>query len=142
MQQFKRIKNAPSHQFVVFSVIDDDNKAIPKFAQCNNCGVIHKVIDVGKSEIMVGKEHMSSIVSISDMRMALPEKLVGLLEANSCDLPTWESVSFIIEHKRWGDIVVLASDSEAGLRQGKFVKIIGESLFKVESFAREEIVGS
>lgn len=140
MQQFKRLKNPPSHKFVVFSIIGDDDVVVPKFVQCNNCGVIHKVVDIGKSEIVNGREHMSSIVTIDEMKGFLPEKLVMLLEANQCDLPTWESAAFIIEHQRWGDFVVLTSDEESGTRQGKILKILGDALFKVESFTREEVV--
>lgn len=140
LQQFKRVQNAPVHKFVVFSVIGDDNVVIPKFAQCNNCGVIHKVVDLGKSEIIQSKEHMSSIVTLDEIKASIPEKLAMVLEANNCDLPTWESASFIVENKQWGNFVVLTSDEEAGTRQGKYVRILSESLLKVESFTREEVI--
>lgn len=139
MHQFKKLRNPPAHKFVVFSVLDDD-QVRPKFVQCNNCGVIHKVTDVGKSEVVQTREHMSSILSIDEIKSSLPTNLAQVLETNNCDLPTWEAVSFIVENQRWGDFVVLTSDEEAGLRQGKFLRIIGESLFKVESFSRDEIV--
>lgn len=140
LPQFKKLKEPPRHNFVVFSVIDDDNKTVVKFAQCNNCGIIHKVTDVGRSEIVSGREHMSSIVSVDDLKASLPEKLVSVLEVNNCDLPTWEMVQFIIENQKWGDFVVLVSEEEDGQRQGKYVRILGENLFKVESFTREEVI--
>lgn len=140
MQQFKRLRNAPLHKFVVFSVIGDDNAVIPKFVQCNNCGVIHKVIDVARSEIVTSREHMASIVTLDEIKTSIPEKLAAVLEANNCDLPTWEAVSFILESQKWGSFVVLTADEEGGTRQGKFVRILSESLFKVESFTREEVV--
>lgn len=140
MSQFKRIKDPPRHKFVVLSVIDDSDKVLTKFVQCNNCGVIHKVTDISKSEILQGREHMSSIVSIDEVKSSINPKLAGVLEANNCDQPTWEMVQFIIENQKWGEFVVLTSDVEEGMRQGKIVKILGESLFKVESFIREEVV--
>jgi hypothetical protein len=140
LQQFKRLTNAPVHRFVVFSIISDDNEVIPKFVQCNNCGVIHKVTDIGKSEIISSKEHMSSIITLEEIKSSIPEKLAAVLESNNCDLPTWEAAAFIIENKQWGNFVVLSSDEEGGTRQGKYVKIISESLLKVESFTREEVV--
>ncbi len=138
LPQFKNKAGAPGHQFVVFSVIGDDDKVIPKFVQCNNCGIIHKVVDVCKSEIMQGREAMKSIVTVDDIKMGMPPNLVTLLESNAVDIPTWEAAAFIIEAKRWGDIVILSSDSDGGIRQGKFVRIIGENLYKVDSYSREE----
>lgn len=140
LQQFKRVQNAPVHRFVVFSIIDDANVVVPKFVQCNNCGVIHKVIDIGRSELIQSKEHMSSIVTLDEIKSSIPEKLATVLESNNCDLPTWEAASFIVEQKRWGDFVVLNSDEEAGTRQGKYVRILSETLLKVESFTREEVI--
>lgn len=140
LPQFKKLKNPPQHKFVVFSTIDDENNPVVKFVQCNNCGIIHKVLDIGRSEIVSGREHMASIVSINDLKASMPEKLAGVLEANGCDLPTWENVQFILENKKWGDFVVLNSEEESGVRQGKYVRLLGESLFKVESFTRDEVV--
>ena len=139
MNQFKRQKRPPLHRFVVFSIMVDD-VVTPKFVQCNNCGIIHKIIDLNRSEIISGREHMASIVSMDELRASLPEKLTMILDQNFCDQPTWEAASFIISNQRWGDFVVLSSDVEGDVRQGKFVRILGENLFKVESFARDEVI--
>jgi hypothetical protein len=138
MPQFKSMPEPPAHQFVVFSVIDDADRVQTKFAQCNNCGVIHKVTDICKSEILASREDMGSLLTIDEVKAGLPKNLVAILEANNVDLPTWEFASFIYENKRWGEFVVLTTDSEHGTRQGKYVQILGESLFKVNSFSREE----
>ena len=140
LPQFKRAENPPVHKFIVFSVIDDDDKVVPKFAQCNNCGLIHKIVDICSSEIMRNREFMTSIKTIDDIKQSLPENLAKTLELNKSDLPTYEAVSFIYENKLWGSHVVMNSDSEDGLRQGKYVRILGEVLFKVESYTREEVV--
>jgi hypothetical protein len=136
---YKRHKNPPDHQFVVFSIINDDGTVKPKFAQCNNCTAIHKVTEINRSEIMPGREDMGSIISIDDIKVSLPEKLVGVLEANDADLASWEYAQFIFENKRWGEFVVLTTDEEGGVRQGKYVTILGETMLKIESFEREEV---
>lgn len=141
LSQFKNMKEPPRHKFVVFSVLDEQGTVTPKFVQCNACGIVHKVVDIGKSEIVNGKEHMSSIVTVDELKTSLPEKLVSILESNNVDLPTWEAVNFVLENKKWGDFVVLNSDVESGTRQGKIIRIIGDGLFRVESFTREEVAG-
>ena len=139
LPQFKRAKDPPLHQFVVFSDIDDANNVRVKFVQCNNCGIVHKVTDICRSEI-VSRESMKSLVTIDDVKIGMSSQLVELLELNNADLATWESVRFIIDNKMWGMFVVLSTDEESGLRQGKYVRLLGENLYKVETFTREEVV--
>lgn len=138
LSQLKHLAEPPRHHFIVFSVIDDNDAVIPKFVQCNNCGLVHKVIDICKSEITQGRDSMSSIVSKEDLKTSMPKNLSDLLEVNNADLPTWEMAQFILENKFWGDFVVLTSDYEGGARQGKYVRILGETMFKVDTFFREE----
>jgi hypothetical protein len=140
LPQFKRLPNPPAHQFTVFSVINDDDTVKPKFAQCTNCGVIHRVTEISRSEIVQGREAMSSILSISDIRASLPEGLAALLENSQADLPTWEAVQFIYENKQWGNFVVLTSDTEGDTKQGKYVRLLGEKMFKVEIYERTEVI--
>ena len=140
LSQFKGKKDAPPHHCVVFSVIGADDKAVVKHAQCNNCGLIHRVTDICTSEILAGKESMSSIVNIADVKMSLPKNLVDILDRNSAGLPEFEQAQFVLENKLWGSHVVLTQEDEAGTKHGKYVRILGESLFKVETFSREEVV--
>lgn len=138
LQQYKSLRDPPRHQFVVFSIINDDDDTVQvKHAQCNNCGLIHKVIDICSSEILK-KEELSSLTTISDIKDTLPENIRNLLDRNNVDLPTWEHVSFIFQNKCWGDFVVMTSEYDSGVRHGKYVQILGENLFKVDSFSREE----
>lgn len=139
LPQYKRHLDPPSHKFIVFSVIEDDGTFRVRFAQCNNCGIVHRITEVNRS-VVVPREAMGSLVTIDDVKGSLPPRLADLLESNDADLASWEMASFIVENKQWGAFVVLAADEESGLRQGKYVRILGESLFKVESFTREEIV--
>ena len=94
LPQFKNMASPPQHMFVVFSVINDDDSVEPKFAQCNNCGIVHKVIDICKSEF-TSKETMTSLMSIDDVKVGLNPKLVSVLERYDVDLPTWEAVKSV-----------------------------------------------
>jgi hypothetical protein len=133
------LENPPLHQFPVFSVIRDDDSVVPKFVQCPNCGAVHKVTDIFKSEIVPNKEDLRSL-TIQDMKAGFSESLSGILETNDCDLSIWEFVKFIIDNQKWGEIVVLTSESIDGMRQGKYLRILGERLYKVEEFVREEFI--
>jgi hypothetical protein len=138
LPQFKNTKNPPQHQFIVFSKLDDAANFILKFAQCNNCGLIHKVIDACRSEIMSGKEELRSILTISDIKKNLPENIIGVLESHDCSLPTWEHAEFIIENSLWGDFLPLTTDLIDGMRQGKYLRILGNNIHKIETFMNEE----
>lgn len=128
------------HRFVVFSeVVDDVVKQ--KYAQCNNCGLIHKITDICTSEIMPGKEAMSSILTLDDIKASMNANLASILERHECDLPTWEHAQYILENKRWGDFVILANDVDEDNRTVKYIRVLGENLYKVDSHIRRETIG-
>jgi len=85
---------------------------------------------------MAGKDHMNSIIKIEDIKASLAPNFVNVLEANSADLPTWEAIQFIVENKRWGDFTILNSETEGGEVHGKYIRVLGETLCKIESFTR------
>lgn len=140
LRMFANQPNPPAHQFVVFSEIVEDS-VIPKYAQCNNCGIIHRVVDICKSDIMPGKENMSSIVTIDDIKSSLPPNLVNILERSSAELSSWEQAAFIFENKLWGEMVLLSQEDDQSTKQGKYVRLLSETFFKVETFSRVEILG-
>ena len=140
LPQMKKLSKPPPHQFLTFSEVADEVVKV-KYAQCNNCGVIHKVIDICSSEIMSGKEAMSSIMTIEDIRSSLNPKLCAILDRHNCDLPTWEHAQYVIENKRWGENVVLTTDVEGDDKVIKYVKIISDGLYRVDLYNRKEILG-
>ena len=125
------------HQFVVFSIIEDDVVKI-KYAQCNNCGIIHKVIDLCKSEI-TKSEHSTALVDLDDIKISLPKNLVIILEKYDVDLPTWEQVKFYFDNKLWGNFIILVSENLDNIIQGKYLVILNENTFNVKSFSRETV---
>ncbi len=136
LTQFKKIENPPPHHFVVFSIVNDDGTVHPKHAQCNNCGLIHKVIDICTSEILNKKEQIGSLIKVEDIKPSLHPNFVSILETNSADVASWEAVQFIVENKQWGNFVVLTNDVDGDEIHGKYMKILGESFCKIESFTR------
>ena len=71
LPQFRKMKNPIFHKFVVFSKLENDN-VVPKIAKCNNCGVLHKVIDICKSEFIHGHEDsVRSIVQVDYIKLPL-----------------------------------------------------------------------
>lgn len=131
---------AISHEFPVFSEVIDGIVKI-KYAQCNNCGIIHKVTDICTSEIMNGKEAMSSITTIDDIKASMNSKIISILEKNNCDLPTWEYAKYVLENSRWGEIIILSSEAEGDSKVIKYLKIISETFFNVDTRVRKETLG-
>lgn len=132
LPQFKRLSNPPFHQFVVFSVIDDEKVRV-KFAQCDNCGLIHRVVDIAKSEIMKGREYMSSLITVDEIKMSLGDAIVAALEANDVDRSTWEMVKFIVDNEKWGEHVILSRETEGSDVHVKYMRIIGANMIKVDT---------
>lgn len=129
-----REKNPPLfHSFVVFSIVSDDDSVKEKYAQCNNCGIIHRVYDICKSEILKKEEHVS-VQSIVDISYSIPSDLSSILASYKCDLPSWEQAQFIYENEFWGNFVVIARESEGEKVSGKRLLIDGPKKFKIEPF--------
>ena len=140
LPQYKNRNEVINHEFVVFSVLDKDGEIIKKsYAQCNNCGIVHKITDVCKSEILNNKENLKSIETIEDIKIFLPESLSGLLENYNCGLANWQHSKFIIENKRWGDSIILSKEAEDDLVFGKILVFKSENRFLVEPFQESKI---
>ena len=126
------------HSFVVFSQIGDDEEVIEKFAQCNNCGIIHKVVDICKSTI-TKKEDSPSIISEADIALSLPTELSNLLTTYSCDIATWEHTHFLYSYEKWGESIILTREEDKGMWNGKRLTILGKSQFRVEPYSFSEV---
>lgn len=126
------------HKFVVFSMIDESDTVVPKFVQCNNCGTVHKVYDICKSEIITGKDELKNVAKIDDFRFALPNDLVNLLLSYSCDICIWENVFFAITKEQWGAKIVLTRETVNDDTLGKVLTIKNEKQFLVEDYVLSE----
>lgn len=139
LPQYKAAPDPPIHQFVVFSVVDADGEIVPRVAKCNNCGILHRVRELCKSEILTGREDAVACATIDDIRDQLHPRLGALLDREGADLASWEAVKFCVDEERWGDIVVVTSERVDTTRQGKYVRVLGPALFKIETFVRDEV---
>lgn len=140
LSQFKGLPDPPNHHFVVFSVIDDNDNVVQKHVQCNNCGIVHKVTDICESKICLAREDLKSALTIEDIKVSLPKNLVDILERNNADLPSYEQAQFALENKLWGEVIVLSQEEESGVKHGKYVRILGETFFKIDTYNREDVV--
>lgn len=134
LPQYRTRPDPIYHRFVVFSEVDGDD-VVPKYAQCNNCGVIHRISDISKSEILMGNDESVSIVSINDIKLSIPQNIVSVLESYAVDLTTWEHVLFIFENKQWGSHVILTAESKNERTEGKLLRFSGPGLIKIEPYS-------
>ncbi len=139
LQTLNNMKDPPSHEFVVFSTYDDaDDSFDVTFVQCDNCGLVHKVVDVCKSEVVRGKEDLAFAISIADVRSSLNPNIVEVLEKHNASLPTWQQTAWIVTEKRWGESVTLGSERVNNVKQGKVMILLGESLYRLQAYTTEE----
>jgi hypothetical protein len=130
LPQYRNRPEPVFHKFTVFSVVENDS-VNEKIAQCPNCGVMHRVTDLCKSEILIGKDENRALIEKSDLALSLPQKVIDLLETYSCDLPTWEHCAFIIQERLWGSRVKVVSDDIEESVASKFLVFNGFDAYKV-----------
>ncbi len=138
LPQFRGRKNPVFHKFVVFSVIDDSDTVVPKFVQCNNCAVVHKVYDICKSEIVPGKDEIRNTTKIEDFKFSIPNDLINLLTNYSCEIYIWENVHFILTNELWGSNVVLTRETINDEVSGKILTFKSARQFSVDSYVLNE----
>jgi len=136
LPQYRNANPPVYHKFVVFSVLDED--AIQKkLVQCNNCGIIHKVVDLCKTEIAHGMEEGQSLRSIEDIKIGIPDKMVTFLIQQNADISTWEYVEFILDNKQEKE-VILKKEQKDDLTQLKILHIKEDGTFKVKNETRQD----
>ena len=133
LPQYRKQANPPYHQFVVFSIIDDSDVIEPKMAECNNCGVIHNVIDLCKSEVVTTRDELN-LLTKKDISYMLPGPVREMLETYDCDLPTWEQALFIVNEKKWGSFIVLDRTSTEEGSDGKMLRFKEGGRYMIEPF--------
>lgn len=134
LPQYRDQPDPVFHKFTVFSIIDESDTVILKYAECNNCGAAHKVYDICKSEILTGKDEVSSTLRIEDFKFSIPSDLYELLNHYKKDLPDYELSQFIIDNKMWDKTIVLTREELDDHVQGKIVRFLSETRFRIESY--------
>lgn len=139
LPQMKGKEKAIFHSFVVFSNINDDGDVLEKFSQCNNCGAIHRVYDICKSEILKKESHIL-VQTIQDVSLSIPSELSSILVTYKCEIATWEHVQFIYLNQLWGEYTLVSRETENGITIGKRLIIEGPTKFKIEPITFTETV--
>lgn len=111
LPQYRNANPAIFHKFVVFSLVEDD-VVREKIVQCNNCGVLHRVVDHCKSEIIHGKESSSAVRTIEDIDLNIPEKLAAYLKSQQADIATWEQIEWVLDNPQDIEIVIRRDDQD------------------------------
>jgi|TARA_R110002060_G_scaffold26534_1_gene36056 hypothetical protein len=138
LPQYRKNKVPIFHKFVVFSVYDESGDVIPKLSECNNCGVVHNIIDFCKSEVVHSIDDARSIIKIDDIIPTIPPNTVSILSSYNCDISIWENIKFIYDNDLWGEEVVIAKDQLDSVTQVKVLTIKSESRVKIDTHIREE----
>ncbi len=132
LPQYRRKEIPVFHQFVVYSKIDEDDKIKERLSKCNNCGAIHRILDLCKSEIAINLEETDTVITKDDVIESLPEKVAKILSDNHADLATYENVEDVIFDERWGEKIVISRQKINGEKQNlKIIEFKSEEKFRV-----------
>lgn len=139
LPQFKKIVPPVFHKFIVFSVIKNETGEVePSFVKCPNCKAIHHVTEIHRTT-KLQKEDMTSLPTEEEIRASLPEFVSRHLETHKCDLATHQEVKHVLENHLWGTPIILTKERvNPTTFSGKYMIILGENLFKIDTFITEE----
>jgi len=137
---YKDVKPTIYHKFVTYSKIDESSKIIPKYVNCNNCGITHYVYEICKSDIKVGKEDIKSIRTIEDLSLNLPDKLIKILEKHDCSIEDYELIEDILDQEVFPSELIINREIIDEEHHIKLLKINSSKKFKIESEVIKTIV--
>jgi hypothetical protein len=120
------------HKFPVYSKIVDD-KVISHYEKCTNCGTLHRITEICRSEFISGKEDAKMCLTKDDYIEMLPEKIATPLIKNDADISSYAHALDIIEEKRWGEMIVLSRETISDVQHIKTIEILSESQIKIQS---------
>jgi len=134
LPQYKNVAKPIFHKFTVFSVLDDSDTVLIKYADCNNCGAVHKIYDICKSEIVTGRDEMKSRLSKDDFKLSLPRDLFEILGQYEKEVCDYEFSQFVIDNSIWSEKLVLSREEIDGHIQGKTLRFLEKDRFRIESY--------
>ena len=130
---YKSVEPIVYHKFTVYSQVSEAGKVVPKYANCNNCGATHYVYEICKSDIKVGSEDTTSVRSISDLELALPEKINKILEENNREISDYEMIEDILEKEKFPSELIISRNIIDESHHIKVLKIMSKDKFKIIS---------
>ena len=130
-------KNAASvvyHKFAVYSKINESSgKVIPKYVNCNNCGITHLVDELCKSKIQPGKEDMTSIRSIEEIELSLPNKLIKFLKQYNSTIDVLEEIEDIFNEEQFPKSIIIKREIIDETYNVKILNLINSERFTISS---------
>jgi hypothetical protein len=135
----KNKSDPPLHKFVVFSIQEND-KTLEKLVTCNNCGVVHRVFEICRSDILNNFEGTRSSLTLEDISMQLSESIRDILVSYEKELADYEHIKFMIDENVIDDFIVLSQEFNDDRKSGKVLKYKGDGKFAIEPFSRSEII--
>ncbi len=140
LPQYRRRDTPLFHKFPVFSIVGDGDHTQEKIVQCENCGTIHRVYDICRSEILPGKDESRAVLMIEDIKLNLPDKISNILESYDCDISVWEHVDFIMENESWGEEIVLKKETQEESTSLKILQINGSEKIRIKTANRKDVI--
>jgi hypothetical protein len=140
LPQFRGADPPIFHKFIVFSVIDDSDSVVEKVSKCPNCDALHRVTEVGKSEIVHGKDGSSAAMDIEDIKSQLPTSIASILDRHKVDEATYEQALFYVNTYNSDDPIVLAKERLEGKATIKAMWIKPDRSVRIETIVRQEEV--
>ena len=131
---YKNKDPAIYHKFSVYSIFDEKtNNVIPKYANCNNCGVTHLVDELCKSKIQIGKEDITSLRSLEEIELSLPVKLTKFLKQYNPTIDVLEEIEDIFNNNSFPKGLVIKREVIDEKYNVKILNLMSSERFTIAS---------
>ena len=130
---YKDRKDIVYHKFVVYSKVNEDGSIIPKYSKCNNCGANHYVYDFCKSEVKAGKEDSDIALTIEDIKICLPEKIIKVLEQYNCTVETYEQIDDVFDQELFPIDIIINREIIEDEHRVKILKLNNKDRYKIQT---------
>ncbi len=140
LPQYRNTNPTIFHKFVVFSVIDDKDQIAEKVSKCPNCDALHRVTEIGKSEIVHGKDGSSAVMDVEDIKSQLPTSLATILDRHKVDDATYEQALFYVNTYNTDEPIVLAKERLDESTSVKALWLRPDRSFRIETIVRQDEV--
>ena len=140
LPQFRGADPPVFHRFVVFSVIDGEDRVVEKVVKCPSCDALHRVTELGQSEIIHGRDGSASAMDVEDIKSQLPTSLVSVLERHKVDEATYEQALFYVNTYNTDDPIVLAREKMDGRTSVKALWLRPDRSLRIETMVRQDEV--
>lgn len=137
------------HKFTVFSTFEFDESHYgdlenepaytfnESYARCNNCGILHRIIDFCRSEFVNDEETTAAFLSTSDMEFMIPEAICNLLKTYDSPQYVWEEVLFTVTQRKFDRRIILDSKRDGDNIVGKFLVFSDTGVPRIEMFSEK-----